>query len=274
MRIHHYTNIETLALILKNRTIRFNRLDCVDDVEEGCAESSGIQFSKYVFVSCWTENAEESIPLWKLYTSDMRGVRISMEREMFQEYILRQGDLPGVNIHEEMKFLVPPSEMMNPEYMFHLGICDYNNDLFYRKVNYVDDVREYTKDAIKINVSEQGLQDMNLQAKPFGYYKNMRWQFQEESRFVLYIVPYNIFVIGAYNPLLSTITQSRLMANTPLPFSDYYLHLKDEAFDGMEITLSPFAGDPQRIIAQSLVEKYAPNAKICESSLSGRLRLK
>lgn len=32
--IHHYTNIETLSLILKNRTLRFNRLDRVDDPEE------------------------------------------------------------------------------------------------------------------------------------------------------------------------------------------------------------------------------------------------
>ncbi len=35
MDIHHYTNIENLALILKNKTIRFNRLDKVDDLEEG-----------------------------------------------------------------------------------------------------------------------------------------------------------------------------------------------------------------------------------------------
>lgn len=55
MRIYHYTNIDTLALILKNRTIRFNRLDNVDDLEEGKAESLGIKFCKYIFVSCWTK---------------------------------------------------------------------------------------------------------------------------------------------------------------------------------------------------------------------------
>ncbi len=33
--LHHYTDISTLALILKNRTIRFNRLDRVDDITEG-----------------------------------------------------------------------------------------------------------------------------------------------------------------------------------------------------------------------------------------------
>lgn len=33
MKIYHYTNIEALALILKNQTIRFNRLDKVDDID-------------------------------------------------------------------------------------------------------------------------------------------------------------------------------------------------------------------------------------------------
>lgn len=32
--LYHYTNIETLTLILKNRTIRFNSLDKMDDLQE------------------------------------------------------------------------------------------------------------------------------------------------------------------------------------------------------------------------------------------------
>ena len=40
--IYHYTNIEILALILKNRTLRFNRLDKVDDPEESIFISNGI----------------------------------------------------------------------------------------------------------------------------------------------------------------------------------------------------------------------------------------
>ena len=31
MKIYHYTSIETLALIVYNKNIRFNRLDFVDD---------------------------------------------------------------------------------------------------------------------------------------------------------------------------------------------------------------------------------------------------
>lgn len=32
--LFHYTNIESLALILKNKTIRFNSLDNMDDLQE------------------------------------------------------------------------------------------------------------------------------------------------------------------------------------------------------------------------------------------------
>lgn len=82
-RIYHYTSVDTLEKILRNQTIRFNRLDCVDDVQE-CSVSS---YAKYVFISCWTESEEENIPLWKMYTNDVtQGVRISLPRDMFKTY--------------------------------------------------------------------------------------------------------------------------------------------------------------------------------------------
>lgn len=44
MLIHHYTSIESLAMILSTRKIRFNRLDRMDDLEEGRVEAQGVQF--------------------------------------------------------------------------------------------------------------------------------------------------------------------------------------------------------------------------------------
>ena len=85
MKIHHYTNLETLALVLRNKTIRFNRLDKVDDIEEGNVSPDGVKMGKYTFVSCWTENDEENISLWKMYSGGGIGVRISLEQDMFKE---------------------------------------------------------------------------------------------------------------------------------------------------------------------------------------------
>ncbi|MDD3645394.1 MAG: hypothetical protein PHR19_07705 [Bacteroidales bacterium] len=271
MRIYHYTNLESLALILKNKTIRFNRLDRVDDYEEGNAESLGVRFSKYVFASCWTEEPEESIPLWKMYGGDFGGLRISMEHEMFKEYNLFAPDL---HIQTDTGFFsskIPAKDMNNPDF-FIFPFLDYENDLFYRQIRYVDNVFEYTKDSIKIGNINGNRGDMNLEMKSFGYYKNKRWEFQKESRFVLYIFPVNILREGA-NPEISSIVMQRLLNNIPLPFSYYDMNLKEDAMDNMEITLSPSASEAQKIIVQTLVDKYAPRAKVFESSLGKLVRL-
>lgn len=142
MKIYQYTNIEALAYILKNKNIRFNRLDKVDDIEEGNVESLGVKFCKYVFVSCWTESEEESIPLWKMYGGDKGGVRIGLERQMFNEYLIDNNSLPGLNVKGSILSKFPPRDMVSPDFFF-LPMADYDNDLFYRHVRYVDDVRTY-----------------------------------------------------------------------------------------------------------------------------------
>ncbi len=50
-----------------------------------------------------------------------------------------------------------------------IPIMEYNNDLFYRRIKYVDNVFQYTKDAIQITNIKDGRGDMNMQMKPFGY---------------------------------------------------------------------------------------------------------
>ena len=59
--LYHYTSLETLALILKNKTICFNNLSYVDDMEEVQTKDLG-KFGKIAYVSCWTSDSEESIP--------------------------------------------------------------------------------------------------------------------------------------------------------------------------------------------------------------------
>ena len=65
--LYHYTSLETLALILTNKSLCFNTLLNVDDIEEAETSDMGL-LGKYVYVSCWTDEAAESIPMWQLYT--------------------------------------------------------------------------------------------------------------------------------------------------------------------------------------------------------------
>ena len=78
--LYHYTSLATFALILTTKSIKFNRLDLVDDPDESLFGygDSDMKLNSSSFVSCWTEDKVENIALWKMYT-DLKGVRIGHE---------------------------------------------------------------------------------------------------------------------------------------------------------------------------------------------------
>lgn len=83
--LYHYTNIETLALILKNRTIRFNPLNKMDDLQE--QETADIKnIGQFCYISSWTDEITESIPMWNMYASLDSGVRIGLKKNPFQKH--------------------------------------------------------------------------------------------------------------------------------------------------------------------------------------------
>ena len=64
--LYHYTNIETLALILHNHTFRFNSLDKMDDLQE--QETADLKNAgQFCYISSWTDDVAESIPMWNMY---------------------------------------------------------------------------------------------------------------------------------------------------------------------------------------------------------------
>lgn len=83
--LYHYASLDTLALILHNRTIRFSRLDKVDDPQEQRSADSQ-NLGKMKLVSCWTSSDEESIPMWREYAGAECGVRIQMKSHPFKRY--------------------------------------------------------------------------------------------------------------------------------------------------------------------------------------------
>ena len=61
--VHHYTNINSLECILKNKTLRLNRLDKVDDKQE-VSFISQKHWAQYLFVSSWSALENESEAMW------------------------------------------------------------------------------------------------------------------------------------------------------------------------------------------------------------------
>lgn len=90
--LYHYTSLDTLAMILHNRTIRFSRLDKVDDPQEQRSADSQ-NLGKMKLVSCWTSSDEESIPMWREYAGAECGVRIQMKSYPFKQYSVSNDSL-------------------------------------------------------------------------------------------------------------------------------------------------------------------------------------
>ena len=75
-RLSHYTSISVLFKILRNKQIKFNRIDSVNDLTEKELLSTAENY-KRVFISCFSKRVEESIPMWKMYTSKNDGIMLS-----------------------------------------------------------------------------------------------------------------------------------------------------------------------------------------------------
>jgi hypothetical protein len=135
-KIFHYTSIESLAMILFTRRLRFARLDTVDDVTEAQTHL-GIPFGKYFFVSCWTQEEEDNIAQWKMYGGDMEGIRIEfpvypfrdVRLESHGEFKTQGGDSYGP---------IPTSEWCGHDYMIVAPFA--GSTTFAGRVEYVDDV--------------------------------------------------------------------------------------------------------------------------------------
>ena len=285
MLIHHYTNIESLAMILSTKKIRFNRLDRMDDLEEGRVEAQGIPLGKYTYVSCWTEDEEESIPLWNMYAGKEMGVRISLPQDMFKDYSFLDGligdeELSSAllssmpKIASTVTWKIPSSEYLGKTYLI---LPVYSNNIgggFYTKIKYVKNVFAVTKDLVNVVHNENGTSDLSLKIGEVGVYKHERWQFQNESRFILRIIPteetITLFEASKFVELLT-----KAMINGILPnIETYDLSLKDEVLDQLEVTLSPSITMGQRVIVESLLKQYAPKATIMESSLKQYVQMK
>ncbi len=277
MIIHHYTNIDVLALILENHTLRFTRLDQVDDPEESNFICKGVNLGPYTFVSCWTEVKEESIPMWKMYTKGRWGVRLSFKKDglfrTYTDYEYKGHDNMISDVGKEIHYLLDPKLRWNQtDYMPPILVEDYDGCNFFRKVKYVDDIAPYADGCVEFP-EDSKTEGITVKTDKVGSYKNKRWAFQEESRFVVFFAPGNplaYFNTDKYIP--EQIRQIRAIKNNEgLSFSHYDMNLNEEAFENLVVTMSPLCEPSQKIIVKALCKQYAPNAQIVDSNLSGKL---
>ena len=267
--LYHYTSLESLALILKNRTIRLNPLDKMDDIQE--QKTADIEnIGKFVFVSSWTDDVVESIPMWKMYTDPRCGVRIKLRKNPFLKHGTRGSDFEkvlGATLEDEKSRTTVMDTFLDLTAMLEGGYVSpqwWSGDIL-TKI-------EYTNDLDKLEPSvgscENGKNRIDLGL--LGKYKNTHWRFQNEWRYIMDFVPMNF----SSNPqqIARYFSQTVLQMSTGIaepPFRYYDLDIDSKYFEEMEITCSPQMSAGNRTILETLVERYNPNAPILESEVLG-----
>jgi len=239
--LYHYTSIETLALILKTRKFKFNRLDNVNDPLDGITEDFP-DSKKIVYAACFTARDDDSIPMWSIYTKNMNGIRIkfhwslfgSLQKNLFSGQWSKE--INGNPFNEEESLLINGPT----------------------RINYLKSSEEIKCKTIiehKNGISE---------FYPFriGENKIKDWIFEDEVRFRVF--SFNAVVFGReMNHLTFKMSQIDDYVRDDIPY--LLLDLDEKAFDEVEILLGPKTNEAHKITVKALIEKYAPKAVIKKS---------
>ena len=241
--LYHYTNLSALARILKNRTIRLNSLKNVDDLNE-LVSADYSKAGQYCFVSSWTSEKEESIPMWNMY-SNMDGVRIRLPVNPFERYTWEDPMQKGSIITSYI-----PKKDLYRENMFPII-----EDNILHKVNYTDD-EELLYPNLRREVQHGIHIGYYIEINKLGKNKNISWEFQKEWRYLLYFMPISLKRMG-----------ERVRNNINVAQDDYFLKIREECLDELEILCAPKIDKGDRILLECLTQVYCPQAIIKDSML-------
>lgn len=243
MKIFHYTSIETLALILKNKNIRFTRLDMVDDPDEYSLIKDNINPSQYVYVSCWTKNAHENMPQWYMYGNGKHGVRIEMESELFET--VENQFCPSYFSRDK---IFKQGYMIMP--ILKRGLL--------LDIDYVEDV-SLLQDKIFVDTGETSGVNFNKVAVS----KSKNWQFQQECRFILNVFPCVKSYFGGYLGFKECFENHYI---PPMKYID--VPLLETAYQSIKIMLGPDVNEAEETIVKCLMQTYLHRTDFTKSSYS------
>lgn len=273
--IYHYTTIDALMQILKNRTIRFSKLTKTDDMEESKTNDIG-EAGQYVFASCWTESEDEILPMWIMYSNVMSGVRIGLPFLPFKDYSFER--ISSQNIPEFSNDVANANHnrnftsngmIQNPKYTI-VATFYHNSTINDLKVIYSDD-----DNLIKPNVLTTRPDRTSIAFQNVGKYKRTIWSFQKEVRYRLLVLPItNIEIQDQLKPSYQGDTGShRIIRQTKIDVDYFDMKIEDDYFEKMIITLGIALTPEQKFKILTAVEVFNPKASVTESTLQDKYRL-
>jgi hypothetical protein len=256
MKIYHYTSINSLACILRNKTIRLNALINTDDLEEGNTENYG-NFSNLVFVSCWTKNEEENIALWNMYSEKGNGVRIALEEyglqyiEPIHDYSIKKID-----------------DLSNKKYL----VLQYNDGM--TTVKYTKN-ENLLRPIVQDNPEKANGDDVYYRLMDIGRFKRKSWSFQEEIRYILHVYPKqesNTYEDSEIGNTIRFVQEDVGCRRIRKKYLD--IPILSEPFNSMEVLMGPNQKKGNLEIIHALKMAYNKKLSIFTSTLQGKVKFK
>jgi len=245
--LFHYTTVDALLLILNNNTIRFKRLDLMNDPLEGYLQLFE-NSRKYVFSSSWSAQSIDEIPMWKMY-HDLKGVRLRMPIDLFDN-----GEQMKVKKMNRSKSFLIKSEL-DKEYFveFEPPINSNGENISKFKiksvfgptmVEYYSNHEIISNDIIRKMDYTNNVDFYEIDLNIIGQRKIDYWSFEKEYRFRLFIND-AIMLAGSDNVLTEFHNDHTI--------STKYLDVKfkKNSLNGVEIILGPKTNENDKIKIES-----------------------
>lgn len=221
--------------------MKFTRLDNVNDPYDGTVndyESS----QKLVYVSCFTNREDDSLPMWSMYTNNMKGVRIKFDDHLFGK--IENNFWNGIPARERTINYFGGDENT---VIFGPIQIEYKNNL----------------NDSQFNIISEGPRLKLFYPLKIGSYKLDDWSFEEEVRYK--ILSFNAMIGG---PIEGSVFQEKMELVEEYIYKEIkwiLVDLYEPALMKSEILLGPKVDEANEIIIRALVEKYAPSIKVTRS---------
>lgn len=256
--LYHYTDLNTLKLILMSKKFRLSSLANMDDLEEGETEDFE-KVGRHIYISSWTSYSEDSLLLWN-YSRTNDGIRIRLRPNMFDMKTLNE----HVYLHGQS---VPLNNVnANPDL---LQLMKEDNITFYPphaeliRVTYTELERLLKPTVYKENASGTSLATIDL-----GIFKRIEWQEQKEWRYRICSFPVSVLEMIPNGENHGKQIMEKIKRRKNLEYID--LSLKEDAFKDLEVLCSPTMSCEGKKEVHKLLEDYAPYSKVKYSKLKIR----
>lgn len=175
--LSHYTTAEVLKKIFTNKMLKFNRIDKVNDRLESELFGND-EISHLVYVSCFTHDDYESVPMWMIYGKKEQSVRLTFE--------LSENDFAKHFIDDQENVISPTDDEIIPyEKKGHPNVdwyCTYTvKDILY-------DTKEIPENHIQYICQESpGTNKEMYTLTAMGSIKLEAWKYEQETRLITYL---------------------------------------------------------------------------------------